>query len=127
MYEIWKNLATCNIIESCTPEGWIIVDVRDLNDSKDNSVEDIKMKIAIIANLMASGQKIVVRCWAGMQRSNAMACAAMMFCSTDHTWDHYWHIVEKKCPRARQNLEFVDVVKKALEELGVDRKRLYYA
>jgi predicted protein tyrosine phosphatase len=115
------------MLESCTPEGWIIVDVRDLKDSGENSVEDIKTKIYLVANLMASGQKIVVRCWAGMQRSNAIACGAMILMGNRHTWDHWWKVIEKSCPRARQNLEFVDIVKKALLELGVDRKRLYYA
>jgi protein-tyrosine phosphatase len=126
MYKIWENLATCNLLESLTPEGWIVVDVRDLKDGKDNSVEAVKIKIAMIGNLMSSGQKICVRCLAGMSRSNTIACASMMVVNIDHTWDHFWHIVEKACPRARQNLDFVDTVKKALEEMGVERKRLYY-
>lgn len=126
MYWIWKNLGTCSITESFTPEGTIIIDVRDLNDSGENSVEAIKIKIATIINLMTSGEKIVVRCLAGMSRSNTIACASMMCFDRTHMWEHYWHIIEKACPRARQNLEFVDVVKKALLELGIDRKRLYY-
>jgi len=126
MYKIWENLATCNLLESLTPEGWIVVDVRDLKDGKDNSVEAVKIKIAMIGNLMCSGQKVVVRCLAGMSRSNTIACASMMLFDITHTWDHFWHIVEKACPRARQNLDFVDTVKKALEEMGVERKRLFY-
>jgi protein-tyrosine phosphatase len=127
MYKIWDNLATCNLLESCTPEGWIIVDVRDLDDGKDNEVEQVKMKIMIVSNLMASGQKVVVRCLAGMSRSNTIACAAMMMMGNGRTWDHWWKKIEKACPRARQNLAFVDIVKKALLELGVDRDRMYYA
>jgi len=126
MYKIWENLATCSLLESLTPEGWIVVDVRDLKDGKDNSVEAIKINIAMIGNLMCSGQKEVVRCLAGMSRSNTIACASMMLFDITHTWDHYWHLVEKACPRARQNLDFVDTVKKALEEMGVERKRLFY-
>ena len=126
MYKIWENLATCSLLESLTPEGWIVVDVRDLKDGKDNSVEAVKIKIAMIGNLMCSGQKVVVRCLAGMSRSNTIACASMMLFDITHTWDHFWHIVEKACPRARQNLDFVDTVKKALEEMGVERKRLFY-
>lgn len=126
MFKIWENLATCNLLESYTPEGWIIFDVRDLNDSAENTIEALKIKIVLIANLMASGQKVVVRCMAGMQRSNTMACAAMMLFTMDHSWDHNWHVIEKACPRARQNLPFVDIVKKALLEIGVERKRLYY-
>lgn len=125
MYKIWDNLGTCSLLESLTPEGAIVVDVRDLKDSGENSVEAIKTKIMIVANLMACGERVIVRCLAGMSRSNSIACAAMMLMGNKHTWDHHWTIIEKKCPRARQNLEFVDVVKKALLELGVDRKRLY--
>lgn len=127
MFKIRENLATCNLLESCTPEGWIVVDVRDLKDGEGNETEPIKMKIMIIGNLMASGQKVVVRCLAGMSRSNTIACAALMIITMDHTWDHYWHEVEKACPRARLNLDFADTVKKALEEMGVDKKRLYFA
>lgn len=126
MYKILENLATCSLFENCTPEGWIVVDVRDLKDGPANDIEAVKMKIMIVANLMASGQKVVVRCLAGMSRSNTIACASMMMINLDHTWDYYWHKVEKKCPRARQNLEFVDAVKKALSEMCVERKRLFY-
>jgi protein-tyrosine phosphatase len=127
MFKILENLATCSLFESCTQEGWIVVDTRDLKDGPENDVEAVKMKLMIVANLMASGQKVVVRCLAGMSRSNTIACGAMMLINLDHMWDHYWHEVEKKCPRARQNLEFVDTVKKALEEMGVEKKRLYLA
>lgn len=127
MYQIWESLATCSLLESCTPEGWIIFDVRDLKDSGENSIEAIKFKIAMAGNLLASGNKVCVRCLAGMSRSNSIACAAMMMINLDHTWDYYWHKIEKKCPRARQNLQFVDLVKQALIELGVDKKRVYYA
>lgn len=126
MYFIWNNLATCNLIESCTPEGWIVVDVRDLTDGPENDIEVVKIKIMLVANLMTSEQKVVVRCLAGMSRSNSIACAAMMLMGNDKTWDHWWNVVEKKCPRARQNLEFVDIVKKALLGLGVKRERLYF-
>jgi len=127
MFKIWENLATCNLLESYTPEGWIIVDVRDLNDSAENTIEAVKQKITIIGNLLGCGQKVIVRCMAGMSRSNTLACASMMLFTREHGWDHYWNVVEKACPRARQNIEFVDIVKKALLEIGVDRKRLYYA
>lgn len=125
MYEILKNLGTCSMFESMTPEGWVIVDVRDLVDGPENDLEKIKSKIIVISGLMGCGEKVCVRCLAGMSRSNSMACAAMMFFGF-HTWDHNWKIIEKNCPRARQNLKFVDLVKKALLEMGIERKRLYY-
>lgn len=121
------NLATCSLLESCTPEGWLIFDVRDLVDGGANDVEILKLKISTVANLIASGYKVCIRCLAGMSRSNSIACAAMMLFTLDHTWDHFWHEIEKVCPRARQNMDFVDIVKKALLELGVQKERLYYA
>ncbi len=114
------------MLESYTEEGVIIVDVRDLRDSGENSVEAVKKKIILVSNLLACGEKVIVRCMAGMSRSNTIACSAMMLFTMDHSWDHNWHVIEKACPRARQNLSFVDIVKKALLEIGVERKRLYY-
>ena len=60
MFEILPNLATCSFIESATPEGWIIVDIRDLNDNGNNTVEAVKDKIQLVGNLMCSGYKVVV-------------------------------------------------------------------
>ena len=127
MFELWKDrLATCSLLESCTPEGWIIVDVRDLIDGKGNDVEKVKMKIILISNLLSVGQKVVVRCIAGMSRSNTIACAAMVCMIPTHDWTYHWEKIQKKCPRAFANLEFTDTVKKALLEIGVERRLLYY-
>lgn len=125
MYEIWNNLATCGLMESCTPEGWLIVDVRDLRDSGENSVEAIKKKIVIIANLLSSGEKVCVRCVAGQSRSNSIACAVMTYMTQARDWNYMWEKVREKCPRAFANLEFQDIVKKALLELGVSKERVY--
>jgi len=129
MFEIWKDhLATCNILESMTPEGWIIVDVRDIKDGTGNDIEAIKTKIQIIANLLSVGQKVVVRCCGGISRSNTIACAVMVFMLNIDGRDfaYHWAKVRKACPRALINMGFFDEVKKALEELGVEEKRLFY-
>ena len=125
MYQIWDSLATCSLMEGLTPEGWIIVDVRDLKDGEGNSIEAVKTKIIIIGNLLACGQKVCIRCLAGMSRSNTLACAAMMLFTMNHHWDHEWNVVIKACPRAHQNQDFVDTVKRALLELGTQKERLY--
>lgn len=124
MYQILNNLATCSFFESCTPAGWIIVDVRDLRDNSNNSIEFVLDKIQLIGNLLCGGYKVVVRCQAGISRSNAIACAAMTWIAVETYWDDNWKLVEKACPRARLNLEFLDVVREALIKLGVERKRL---
>ena len=125
MYWIWDNLGTCALTESCTPEGVVIVDVRDLLDNNKADLEAVKMRITLVQNLMSAGFKVCVRCIAGMSRSNLIACAAMTAFSF-HDWDYCWDQVKKKCPRANENTGFIEVVKKALLESGVDRKRLYY-
>lgn len=129
MYEIWKDhLATCNLLESMTPDGWIIVDVRDLKDGTNNDIEAIKVKIEVIANLLSIGQKVTVRCCGGISRSNTIACAVMTFMLNfeGRDFDYHWGKVKKACPRALINRGFLDEVKVALKELGVDEKKLYY-
>lgn len=117
MYKIWDCLATCSMIESNTPAGWIVVDVRDLSDDGENSIEDVANKIQLIGNLLCSGFKVVVRCQAGISRSNTIACAAMVWINGEMYWDYAWKKIEKACPRARLNLEFYDTVKQALIKL----------
>jgi protein-tyrosine phosphatase len=114
MYEILPNLATCSILESNTPEGWVIVDVRDLIDGAGNSVEEVAKKISLVGNLMCAGFKVVVRCNAGMSRSNTIACAVMLWCQIYEFWDDAWKAVQETCPRAMLSQGFYNTVKKAL-------------
>lgn len=118
MYKIWEELATCSMLESNTPEGWVIVDTRDLLDGAGNDVDKVAEKIMLVGNLLCSGQKVVVRCRAGMSRSNTIACAAMMWIYMDCNWDTAWAKVVKECPRAMLNLEFFETVKQALIKLN---------
>ena len=120
MFEILPNLATCSIFESCTPEGWIIVDVRDLIDGAGNSVDEVGKKIELVANLLCSGHKVVVRCQAGMSRSNTIACAALLWCRVFPTWNDAWNLIKEKCPRAMLCMDFYDTVREAsLKRLNI--------
>lgn len=119
MFEILPNLGTCSIFESCTPEGWVIVDIRDLKDGTGNFIEDVAKKIELISNLMCSGYKVVVRCQAGMSRSNTIACAALMWCRVFDNWHDAWTHVQKCCPRAALNMDLFDTVKKALIYINI--------
>ena len=120
MFEILPNLATCSIFESYTPEGWIIVDVRDLIDDAGNSVDEVGKKIELVANLLCSGHKVVVRCQAGMSRSNTIACAALLWCRVFPTWNETWNLIKEKCPRAMLSMGFYDTVKEAsLKRLNI--------
>lgn len=127
VYWIWTNgLGTINMVENNTEVGVIIVDVRDLSDDGKNGIDAVADKISLVANLVASGYKVVVRCQAGMSRSNTIACAAMLMINTEMNWTEAWKKIEKACPRARLNMDLMDISKKALEELGVHKERLYY-
>jgi len=118
VYWIWNELGTCNMLESNTPAGVIIIDVRDLEDGGKNSIDEVADKIQLVGNLLASGYKVVVRCQAGMSRSNTIACAAMVWINGDMYWDYAWNKVKTACPRAMLNLEFYDTVKQALLRLN---------
>ena len=124
VYQIRPNLATCSYFESATPQGWVIVDVRDLNDNEENTVDEVLNKIQLVGNLLCSGYKVVVRCQAGISRSNTIACAALLWTSPDRNWTQCWNEVKKHCPRAMLNPYFFDVVKKALRKLCVEKKRI---
>lgn len=118
MYKILNELATCNMIEGNTPEGWIIVDVRDLQDGGKNSVDAVADKIQLVGNLLANGYKVCVRCQAGMSRSNTIACAVMVWINGEIYWNNAWNTVKSACPRAMLNLEFYSTVKQALIRLN---------
>lgn len=117
MFRIWENLATCSIFE-LTLEGWIIVDVRDISDTE-RDINKARNKIELIAGLIVNGHKVVVRCIAGINRSNAFACAAMCLImpqnnDLDATWNHHYDVVKGKVSRAQINSELIDTIKKAL-------------
>lgn len=124
MFEILPNLGTCSIFESCTPEGWLIIDVRDLSDDGKNKIEDVANKISLVANLMYAGCKVVIRCQAGISRSNTIACAAMVYGGVFKYWDDAWKATQEACPRAWLNMDFFDAVRKALRSLYVNEERL---
>ena len=114
MHKILNNLATCSVFESYTDEGWVIVDVRDLHDGGENSFEEILKKLELVTNLMCSGYKVVVRCQAGISRSNTIACASMLVCRIYTNWNEAWTHVQECCPRARINMDLYDTIKKVL-------------
>lgn len=105
-YWIWETLGTCSMFE-LTEEGAIIVDVRDLSDVEKN-IDRIKDRINLIAGLIVNGRRVVVRCVAGINRSNVFACGAMCLIQPikqdlDGTWNYHMEIVKGKVGRAQPN------------------------
>jgi protein-tyrosine phosphatase len=122
MFKILPNLATCSLFESCTDEGWIIVDVRDLKDGAGNYVDDVAHRIELISNLMCSGYKVVVRCQAGMSRSNTFATAALVWCRIFPTWNDAWNYTKTCCPRAMLDQNLYATVKEACLKMCLPNK-----
>lgn len=111
-YWIWDNLGTCSITEY-TIEGVIVVDVRDLKDGSEN-IGKIKHKLITIGGLLAMGHQVVIRCVAGMSRSNAVACGMLMLFNKIE-WYEAENLVKSKVPRCMINQDFADCVKQAVK------------
>jgi len=119
MYKLWDNLATCSLLESMTPEGWIIVDVRDISDVE-SSIDKIRKKIEIVSNLLCLGYRVCIRCVGGINRSNAIAIGVMCYMvpkggDVDETWD--WHFSKLKAAVSRAHIthEIERTIKKFLK------------
>ena len=120
-YWITENLGIISLFESMTEEGIIIVDVRDLSDIE-RDVTKIMKKINIITSLLCSGERVAVRCIAGMNRSCGIALGVMCYLrnhnnNVDETWDYYFKLLKEKCPRCLITYQLERVIKKALKEL----------
>lgn len=113
---IWQHLGTCSMFE-LTEEGVVVIDVRDLSDTETN-VQRVKDRINLIAGLLVNGNRIVIRCVAGINRSNTLACGVMCLLfpkeDLDETWNNQMEIVKGKVGRAQPNPSLIDTVKKAL-------------
>lgn len=120
MFKILDNLATCSIYESLTPEGWIIVDVRDLSDVERDSGR-IKKKIETIGSLLCMGVNVCVRCVGGMNRSNAIALSVMCYVNpqgiVDESWDFHFKVLKEKVPRVYITPDIERTCKKVLKDL----------
>lgn len=120
MNKITDYLATCDIA-TLTPEGWIIVDVRNLTDFEGN-VEKVKERILIVTRLVAMGAKVCIRCVCGLNRSNTIAIATLCYlCNKneylDTDWDRHYNFVKEIIPAMDIVPELEKTAKKALLEM----------
>lgn len=120
MNKITDFLATCDIA-TLTPEGWVIVDVRNLTDFEGN-VEKVKERIFIVTRLISMGAKVCVRCVCGLNRSNAIAIATLCYlCNKneylDTDWDRHYNFVKEKIPAMNIVPELEETTKKTLREI----------
>jgi hypothetical protein len=120
MNKLTDNLATGDIGE-LTPEGWIIVDVRDISDFEKN-VEKVKHKIMIVSHLLSVGEKVCVRCICGINRSNTIALSVLCYrCNKnyylDTDWDRHYTWIKKMVPKMMIERELELTAKQALKQL----------
>jgi len=120
MNKITDYLGTCGI-DTLTPEGWVIVDVRDMTDYS-TDVEKVKHKILTVARIIVSGNKVCVRCVCGINRSNTVAlsvlcylCNKSLYLDTD--WDRHYNYIKKIIPSMLLQGELIETAKKALHQI----------
>jgi len=120
-YWIWeKRLGIISLFESMTEEGVVIVDVRDLSDVE-KSVEKVMNKINIVTSLLCTGERVAVRCIAGMNRSCGIALGVMCYMvkkgDLEETWEYNYEKLKSKVGRAMITPQFERTVKAALHKL----------
>jgi len=120
-YWINDKLGVISLFESMTEEGTIIVDVRDLSDVE-KSIEKVMNKINVISSLLCMGEKVAIRCIAGMNRSCAIALGVMCYMgakgtSVDETWEHHLKVLEHQVKRCQITPQLERTVKSALHKL----------
>ena len=121
-YWIWDNLGVISLFESMTEEGVIIIDVRDLSDVEKN-VAKVQRKINIVTSLLCMGERVAVRCIAGMNRSCGIALGVMCYVlpnindDVNATWEHYYKELKQKVGRCMITPQLERTIKKALKQL----------
>jgi len=114
MYWVRNNLGTCAWDEK-TPHGVTVVDVRDLSDHC-NPVEKVAEKVYLVDFLMAHGYRVVVRCVAGMNRSNAIAITTLAL-REERYFDDVEYEVRKKVGRCLIHTSMRDCCRQFLGEI----------
>jgi len=117
MFWITKTLGTASereVIEEKDVDE--IIYVTDLNDGW-NSPELIYLKVKQILIPLFQKKKVVLRCKAGISRSNAIATLILAFLGNT-SWDDAYTIVRERVPIAQVNPDLRDSCIEALELLN---------
>lgn len=125
MNKLTEALGTCDC-RDLTPEGWIVVDVRDLTDFE-KDVTKVKHKIQLVNRLLNSGERVCVRCYCGINRSNTIAISVLCYRFNknkylDTDWDRHYLWAKKVIPKMMIVRELELTAKKALKQLYTEWK-----
>ena len=115
MFWITNRIGTCAEAEE-TPPGAMVIDVRDLNDGREDPQKIIpKLTIGLIA-VKRFDIPTIYRCRMGVSRSNAMAAGVIAILDDKDYMDAIGTVCDK-VPRAQPNMEIIDSVHAAVEQL----------
>jgi protein-tyrosine phosphatase len=92
--------------------GIVIIDVRDLEDGL-NEPGVIWRKVGAALCALSLGNKVAIRCHAGISRSNAIA-AAVLAIRENRSYNQALEIMRERIPTAQPNEEIVEAVQTAL-------------
>ena len=117
------NLGTCSLDETLDAikhyhVGCILVDVRDIADGK-NKPEEYKRLVRHLKSILMlrkMGYRVIIRCHAGISRSNGIAIGVLMI-QNNMIYEDARKIIEKFVPQANPQPDFMDDIKKAVKEL----------
>ena len=111
MYWITENLGTASIREEDNDADEVVF-VTDLNDGW-NPPELIYLRAKQILVPVYQKKKVIIKCVAGISRSNGMATLILAFLK-NISWDDAYTITRKKVPIAQVNPCFRECCVKAL-------------
>lgn len=108
---IRNDLGTMNELGYSDP-GVVIIDVRDLEDGL-NDPAAVWRKIEAALCALSLGNRVAVRCHAGVSRSNAIA-AGVLAIRENRSYNQALEITRERIPSAQPNEGIVESVQTAL-------------
>lgn len=120
---ILHNLGTCSIEETQDAikqyhKGTVLIDVRDIVDGKNKNPKTIKKHLKAILGNLRLGEKVIIRCYAGISRSNAMAVGILMLCHNLSKEDAI-DLVKLKVPQTQINQDLLDDILEVIEKVRI--------
>jgi protein-tyrosine phosphatase len=115
LFWITDRLGTCSLMDIVDkPQGVVIIDVRDLSDVS-NPSRILRKRFTMASIFISVGHPVVFRCYAGINRSNALAAATLAF-RRGITFDESLELVKSKVPTTKVTQELRVSCQRALRE-----------
>lgn len=123
---ILYNLGTCSIEETTEAHklyfaGVALIDIRDIADGKNETIEQILKHLRTIRYLLKEGYRVVIRCRAGISRSNTLVIG-ILHLVYNLSYEDSEDLVKTKVPETNLNLDLMNDMKRAIEFLKKEEK-----